>query len=293
MNKVLFLFILFFYCSVCSASGLNEKFIYSTVLIYVYQEGGLGTGFFCFNKSSDGKTSIFLVTNKHVLPKKGKNKEITIKINKVKSENILVDTIDIPITGNDNEYFPYVKLHKDEDVDIAVINVSEFIRNHNIIGTWLGLDLLATKEILKKEEVNIGTEVYVLGYPKLIFDEKNTFPVLRQGVIATVPSAGYAFNEILRNKYKDLPKYLFGFLIDANIFPGSSGSMVILKPPPQVIGFRGAYTGKGPSGIPYVLGIVANSIPIYDDALNSTQRMGVGVVISADKIRESIEMFNK
>lgn len=293
MKKALFLFIALFYCSVCSARGLNDKFLYSTVLIYIQQESRLGTGFFCYNKSSDGITSIFLVTNKHILGKKGKNKELTIKVNRMESGTIKVDTIDIPLTGNDNEYFPYVKLHKDEDVDIAVINVSEFIAKYKIIGIWLPLDLLATKDIIKKEEVNIGTDVYVLGYPQLIFDEKNTFPVLRQGVIATVPSAGYTFNETLRNRHKDLPKYLYGFLIDANIFPGSSGSLVILKPPPEVIGFRGAYSGKGPSGTPYILGIVTGSIPIHDSALNSIQRMGVGVVISADKIKESIEMFYK
>lgn len=293
MKKVFFLFITLFYCSICSARGLNDKFIFSTVLIYIQQEGRLGTGFFLYNKSSDGKTSIFLITNKHIIPKKGKTKEITIKVNRLESGIIKVDTIDIPITGNDNEYLPYVKLHHDEDVDIAVINVSEFITKYQIIGIWLPLDLLATKDIIKKEEVNIGTDVYVLGYPQLIFDERNTFPVLRQGVIATVPSAGYAFNETLRNKHKDLPKYLYGFLIDANIFPGSSGSMVILKPPPEVIGFRGNYSGKGPSGMPYILGIVTGSIPIHDTALNSIQRMGVGVVISADKIRETIEMFNK
>jgi hypothetical protein len=61
-----------------------------------------------------------------------------------------------------------------------------------------------------------------------IFDPCTISLILWTGVIATATLKGYAFNDTLK-KECDLPDRIEGFLIDANVFPGSSGSVIILK----------------------------------------------------------------
>jgi len=91
-----------------------------------------------------------------------------------------------------------------------------------------------------------------------------------------------------------LPRHLDGFLIDANVYPGSSGSVVIVKP--QLISFDHPNEGMigGPHSLPYVLGLVSGSIPLFDSALGTATRMGLGMVQSADSVSATIEaLFTK
>ena len=128
--------------------------------------------------------------------------------------------------------------------------------------------------------------------PNAIFDARNVSPILRTGVIATVPSEGYAFNDGLRKEF-GLPDRIDGFLVDANVFPGSSGSVVILKQQSTTLAPGGETVVSAAKKVPYVLGIVSGSIPITDTALGSTQRMGLGVVYSAEAIRAVVESLPK
>jgi len=43
--------------------------------------------------------------------------------------------------------------------------------------------------------------------------------------------------------------------------------------------------------MPYVLGILSDSIPVVDANLRLVTRMGLGIVQSADAINEAIEFF--
>ena len=162
----------------------------------------------------------------------------------------------------------------------------------SIQGAWLPYDLLSTPQRLKDENITVGDEVFLLGYPNAIFDPRNVSPILRTGVIATVPTEGYAFNDALRKQF-GLPDRIDGFLVDANVFPGSSGSVVILKQQATTIGPDGGTVVSAAKKIPYILGIVSGSIPISDSALGTVQRMGLGVVYSAEAIRAVIEQFPK
>src|SRR5690606_7737915 len=57
-------------------------------------------------------------------------------------------------------------------------------------------------------------EITFIGYPSGIFDQKNNIPILRNGITAT-PIWNHFGGE-------------FRFLIDAGVFPGSSGSPVFI-----------------------------------------------------------------
>lgn len=270
---------------------MNEDFLRSTALITFGKSAG--TGFFLFRPTSGDQGHVFLVTNKHVLPLAGTPQTIQIRVTVDAGDNkAAVRFVDIPVVGANGQYLPNVQLHPTPGFDVAAVNVTEAIVNLGIQGTWLPLDLLSTPERLKKENITVGDEIFLLGYPDAIFDARNVSPILRIGVIATIPSEGYAFNDVLKKKF-GLPDRIDGFLIDANVFPGSSGSVVILKQQSTTIGPRGETVVSGAKKIPYILGIVSGSIPIDDPALGSKQRMGLGVVYSAEAIRAVIEMFPK
>jgi len=277
------------------AQALNEAFLHSTVLV-TFETGAnrmsVGSGFFVFRTLEGDKGHVLLITNRHVLPPEGGAKSIRIRVTVKAGDKAEVRFVEIPVMGADGKYLPNVKVHPNPGFDIAVVNVTEPIVKQQIQGSWIPLDLFATPEKLKKENITVGDEIFLLGYPDAIYDPRNVSPVLRTGVIATVPTEGYAFNDSLRQRY-GLPDRIDGFLIDANVFPGSSGSVVVLKQQPTTIGPRGETVVSGAKKIPYVLGIVSGSIPITDTALGSVQRMGLGIAYSADAIRSVIDLLYK
>ena len=64
--------------------------------------------------------------------------------------------------------------------------------------------------------MEVADDVVVIGYPRGFYDHTNLYPIVKSGIIAS--RWGFNFN--------GLPY----FLIDAKLFPGSSGSIVVSKP---------------------------------------------------------------
>jgi hypothetical protein len=202
-----------------------------------------------------------------------------------------IKDISIDVLDKQGKYLGSVALHPDPLVDVAAINIGQdliaansdwlatVMQSHQAITT----DLLIKKSNMKEASVGIGTQIYMLGFPGGVYHARNAEPILRIGVISTEPDKDYSFDPTLTAKYH-LPSPIPGFLIDANVYPGSSGSIVIRRTD-IVPGFN---TG-GKASVPYVLGIVADSIPIDD--LWGTARMGLGVVFGADVIRETIDLL--
>ena len=294
MKKTILAIVYFFlFCRIAGGQALNQAFLNSTVLISFKVDAkkySAGTGFLVFRELEQGKGHIFLVTNKHVLPNEGRDKSVTIRVNTRGEDKVQVQQIDIPLVGKDGKYLPSVKLHLKKDFDVAVVHITEEVVKHGIQGTWIPYSLFVTKDKLKAEGITVGDQIFLLGYPGAIYDPRNVSPILREGVISTVPTEGYSFNETLRKKF-NLPDQIDGFLIDANVFPGSSGSLVILKQQPTTVGPQGETVVSRAKKIPYLLGIISGSIPIHDEPLGTVQRMGLGIVYSADTIKETIEQF--
>ncbi len=219
---------------------------------------------------------ILLVTNKHVLPAVGNKSPVFIRVNNREIEIHLLDQI-----GN---YLPTVKLHPD-GYDIAIVDVTRDLDKNKLTNfPILSTSILAVHSNppggMRALPAALGDTVYILGYPSGIFDPKNSYPILRSGIIATDPHIDFEFNPQLQEKYGFPVKGIKGFLIDAAIFPGSSGSLVLRKP----INYEYPYA-------PYVIGIISDSIPIEDLQLKSEQRMGLAVVYSSDAIIETLALF--
>lgn len=259
-----------------------------------------GTGFLMFNGVGLTRAQIFLITNKHVLPPEGHEQDVKLRVVVRDSAGATkVENVSVPIIGANGKYLNTVRVHPDPDTDVAAVMITsaafgaKFQLLVDAIQTrkYLDMSMLMTSEKMKQREIGVGTNVYLLGYPAAIFDPRNTSAILRTGIVATDPLEGFSFNESLR-KTMSFPEHINGFLIDANVYPGSSGSLVVLAPE----SFRSSdvpATQKSIERHPAIMGIAAGSIPIFDPSLRSYERIGLGIVFSADCIRDVIQAFNK
>jgi hypothetical protein len=252
-----------------------------------------GSGFLLFRNVGISKGSVYLVTNRHVLPPEGTAKEIQLRVIVREDDGTSrIDQISIPIVGADGKYLSTVRVHKDPATDVAAVDIGStaFGSKFQVLveavttGRYLNTSMLLTTDRFRDAGVDLGTRVFILGYPAAIFDPRNVMPVLRSGVISTDPKTGFSFNEELR-RTMNFPEHMNGFLIDANVYPGSSGSLVIAAPD--------NWSAKPNEGnrAPSILGIVSGSIPIFDASLRSYERIGLGMVYSADTIKEVLDSF--
>ncbi len=259
--------------------------------------GGFGTGTLIAKPISETGAFIFLVTNKHVLPTKTQNDSIHFKLRNARSKPTAYFDLVIPIYDKAGVYSKLIRLDPDGN-DLAVINISEyFIKNIDLdylIGEMFTTSFLITRDSMNVEQVDIGDEILFAGYPNVLYDSRNFSPIVRTGVIASLPSDDYFFNEIYRNNYylksgELIPEKLSGFLIDANVFHGSSGSLVFTKPryfKPEADGELKYFTN--PDGKISVLGVLTTS---YFDINSPTDRLQLGGVISADQILKTMNLF--
>lgn len=254
-----------------------------------------GTGFLIFRDIGITKGGIYLVTNRHVLPPEGAPKDIQVRAVVHKADGAAkIEQINIPIVGPDGKYLPTVRVHKNAATDVAAVDIGLAALGSNLdtlieaVKTGRGLkpSMILPTNRFRAAGVGLGSQVYILGYPAAIFDPRNVSPVLRVGVISTDPEAGFNFNEELR-RTMNFPEHIDGFLIDANVYPGSSGSLVISVPKDCPPGSSQA------NRTPAIVGIVSGSIPIFDASLRSYERIGLGMVYSADTIKDVLDSFGR
>jgi len=203
----------------------------STLILTDFQgKQALGTGFFYQelaprdpNKKGYYWREVketWVATNRHVLLPKVKEKEVipdhvTFHIRKIVNDGIVWEPVILDVT----EFKKRLKLHTDAEVDVATLRVgdllTESLKKGNELMSWSAVseeNLPGNNNI----SAEVADDVVIIGYPKGFYDKKNVFPIVKSGIIAT--QWGLNFN--------GMPV----FLIDAKLFPGSSGSIVITKP---------------------------------------------------------------
>ena len=124
-----------------------------------------GTGFFVGvkNKENGNIFNVYFVTAKHVLKDKDGNylTEIVLRLNKKDRDSQL-----IKIALKDVQIFE----HTDKDVDIALFNC---LPDQNIFDfKFIPNSLIANKEVVEKNEIAEGDEVFLLVCSLLILGKK-------------------------------------------------------------------------------------------------------------------------
>lgn len=265
--------------------SLAEELLHTTVRLEGCTATGtsVGTGFFFMHDSR-----LFVVTNKHVVEGVTAGTFVVLNGQEVDGKNL-------PLFGN-GIAIPFSKAnfigHPDPEVDVAAMNVSAVIDAIATAGSKLFWKNLSEKEFPTEEhfEKFIGPmeEVVFVGYPSGLWDHKNILPITRRGMTATPCYVDF-------NGTKT-------FLIDASVFPGSSGS-------PVFIYYAGGHPDK--QGNLYAgnrmhfMGIVAKvyqrleqgeiravDIPTTQKYLAEINQMiDLGIVYKAETIKECVEHY--
>lgn len=229
-------------------------------------------------------TNTYLVTNRHVVLGRQNGDEyiptsFTFHLRKRDGEAINWE----PITLNSVELQQRAKFHPDPEVDVCIINVLDLITQKIKAGGDFLQWCAVSKDNFPGENkinVDIASKAVVIGYPRGFYDQFNKFPIVKSGILSS--RWGLNFNG---KPY---------FLIDAKLFPGSSGSVVISEPtnivvdngqvfhsPEKQFAFLGIYSGE-----PF-----QQSAPIEMDDITIIRKSGfnVGIVWYASLIEDIID----
>lgn len=171
---------------------------------------GTGTGF-VFGLEHEGRSFPFLITNKHVV------------------DGAIVAEITLHAMGANGRAIPgpgrsirfalagMVIRHPAENVDLVAIPLAQLF-NHAEAEGWIpfvhGLGPNNIPKPAARRALGAVETVTMIGYPVGIADIANNAPIVRQGITATPVGSNYLGQR--------------EFLIDMAVFPGSSGSPVMI-----------------------------------------------------------------
>lgn len=202
-----------------------KQLLFSTVRIVANtdepEKYSIGTGFLILKNIDETQQQIFLVTNKHVIAKTDNAGKVIGKLNKgtfsfvksVDSNPQLESVFSINIENLTDMFFQ----HPDESVDLAICNISNIYNQitqefkQDIFIRTIPIEMIPSGE----EDFDAIEDVLFVGYPNGLFDEKNHLPLMRRGITASPYEIDFNGNK--------------KFIIDAQVFPGSSGSPVFIK----------------------------------------------------------------
>ncbi len=268
-------------------TSLPEQLLFSTVRVEAEghsNERVTGTGFFFTHKIRDQR-HLFIVTNKHVI----QNTKIGWMLLTESSDNQPRIGVSHRFKFEDFENLWFG--HEDKDVDVAILPfgaLNETLKNK---GTSLFFRAIDSSNIPTEEQLkmlSVLEDIIFVGYPNGIWDTKNLLPIYRQGITATPITIDFEGEK--------------KFLIDASVFPGSSGSPVFIydRPSraPQIViqhaTFNFLFLGIL-SSVYYrsehnEIQMVPFHIVDVPMAL-SKQMIDLGVVFNASTILETIEQY--
>lgn len=193
---------------------VSTQLLFTTVPIVVDREGGgqvSGTGFFYSIPVKDrpNQTVPFIVTNRHVIEN---GKQALFEFVERSGTEPKVGS---PIRA----VVPRDALRKflSPIADLAAVPVGGFLSQLEqvqkpVFMRAISPDLIPKPEVL--EGLAAVEDVTVIGYPGGLYDRKNLLPLIRRGITATPAWSDFQGEPV--------------FLIDTDVFPGSSGSPVFL-----------------------------------------------------------------
>jgi hypothetical protein len=173
--------------------------------------------------------------------------------------------------------------HPDASIDVALLRVAIPSGADHLS---IGLEMAATNEVMAREKIGIGDEVFVTGLFTHHYGDTNNIPIVRVGNIAAMTGA--------KVKSKNGP--IDAYLIESRSIGGLSGSPVFVN-----LGLvrHGAFSSTG-NPIFYWMGLIhghfdvdesrvdSNGDIVDDGVKESRVNTGIAVVIPFEKVMETI-----
>lgn len=245
----------------------------------------VGTGFFYGHKVKDDpdptkrQYTIYLVTAAHVIAEfraetSGQsNSVLEVRINS-KDPTQEAQTFDIP----DGAWFFHPKYTPgiaDDDVAAVHVNGAQVAA----LGAAFMADDSTTANAAKLKAIgtSAGDGVFVLGFPMNLAGEERNYVIVRGGTIARI-------SDLLDGTAST-------FLLDSFVFPGNSGSPVVLRP--DAIGIQGTLVNRQA----FIVGVVIDYKSYIDTAISEQthrpritfeENSGLAEVIPMDRVNEAI-----
>jgi hypothetical protein len=275
---------------VMKADTPDQQLFFCTTRIEAKSADGktnsIGTGFIFGYKIDEQRQIPFIVTCRHVV-----NSFASATFSFVQSKDGKPDlgqkcVVTVPNLQSLVFYDP------DPKIDVALIRLVPILDYFKANGQTpffrsLSKDLVPSREAA--EDLSAIQSIVFVGYPYGVHDEINLLPLARRGFTASP----YVVD------YNGLPL----FLIDANVFPGSSGSPVMVLDEGAYASKRGISVG----GRAYFLGLVSDAyihteegviqfkplptqlVPVYQEH----QFFNLGAVIKAKAMLNTMSEFVK
>lgn len=193
---------------------ITEQLFFVTVRVVAPRADGttsIGTAFIIEHQWGESQKGWFLVSNRHVF-----EDARSIALTFIKSDGsqpLLGQTHEINITDPKQA----VTNHPNNSVDVAALPLTFILKEIERQGVCLFLRAIPSSMIstaAQLEDLSPIEEVIFIGYPNNVYDSVSHLPVARRGTTATPPSVDFNGKPC--------------FLVDASVFPGSSGSPVLI-----------------------------------------------------------------
>ena len=126
-----------------------------------------------------------------------------------------VKDLAVPVVGADGHYLPTVRVNP--NFDVVAIKITQILKSNFVDCCFCRHESLREKGSNSKGKVDFGREIFLLGYPVGIYEEKKTSPTLRQGIIATDPEENFSAKNELQHEF-GLPLTIPGFLDRQQMF---------------------------------------------------------------------------
>jgi S1-C subfamily serine protease len=195
---------------------LSKKLLFNTIRVdTVLEDGseGSGTAFVVSHAHKRG-THNFIVTNRHLV--EGVRRGGLVFTQKRNGQPLIGQRFQLNIDDFPHAWF----LHPDPEVDLAIVPMRPLEQAARDQGAELYYHVIDSR--LAPDAATLRTldaleEVLFVGYPSGVWDHVNLMPILRRGTTATP----------IALDFEGRPE----FLIDAAVYPGSSGSPVFVYQP--------------------------------------------------------------
>lgn len=250
----------------------------------------IGTGFVVSGPTRFKDHRIYyLVTAKHIIESAKEagydDKDIRMRVNTKDGKSIT-----LPVVGK--WYYP-----KNEATDIAVMPTPLFLVPGLEVDMYHSqIDNFATDEVIKKEGIGLGDDVFAIGLFTQHWGRDRNIPIMRTGIVASMPQEPLQTEFGKRN----------AFLIEMRSIGGLSGSPVYVhldfwrhhpdEPPPVV---NGEYRVRWHM---YMFGVISGHWDLHrqdsahDDIVAATEdeemdKLNTGIAI-VTPIQEVLDVIN-